>query len=80
MRREYKRAIFRGSFSRLRSLNGEPLEDVSGYATCVALLQTGWKGWFLLGERSGWTEDEYFALAERAFREKRIEPVRQGWL
>lgn len=59
----------------------EPIEPSPGQIVrAVGILRYAWRDWYYLKERDGWSEDDYFAYADKLMKDQGIEPVRRDWL
>jgi hypothetical protein len=61
-----KRAIVRANTT---WVEGVPLEEIpdgrNGFAPAMVLIRAEWKEQYFLKEREGWTDDDYFELAQK---------------
>lgn len=65
-----KRAIVRANAAYIDEPRLEEIgESRGGYAPCMVLINADWKKLYLMNERAGWTDDEYFDFAAKRFRE-----------
>lgn len=68
------RAMARANSAYIDELALETIaESRQGYAPCMVLINLLWNKLYLVNEREGWTEDEYFDFASKRFKELGIE-------
>jgi hypothetical protein len=64
------RAIVRANSAYIDEPKLEQIPEVrTGYAPCMVLINATWRRLYLVVERTGWDDDDYFGFAQKRFRE-----------